>query len=88
MRTAEEIAVGCGGSVGLTSGPASEHGHRLLTMHGCFHCFADAIRAARIEAVEEFRRRALEAVRAIYDDDCDAGLNGKIAALPALPEGA
>ena len=78
MRTAEEIATDVMLSIDDMRPP-----------HGwCVERVAEAIRAARIEAVEEFRERARGEC---YDDGGESGwlahtIAKRIAALPALPE--
>lgn len=93
MRTAEEIASAIVAKVDIWPTPL----RRVVIVKfdgetpSVVRDVADDIHAARIEAVEEFRRRALLACDENEADDCviaDAAERcwARIAALPALPE--
>ena len=77
MRTAEEIAVDL----------VLMWDERVDSYDAGLARVAAIIRAARIEAVDEFRRRALSTVWDAIGSAAPAIIERRIAALPALPEG-
>lgn len=88
MRTAEEIAAKIVDELDTWPTPLRRYAEETPWV---MQDVAAIIRAARIEAVEEFRRRALLACDENEADDCviaDAAERcwARIAALPALPE--